>query len=533
MAEAKRARIDPLKIVFALGYVMQGLANPFQGITTLSFLRHLQQGYGLGEGEASRLFAKSYLAWSFKPLIGFLIDAYGRTRAILIVLLGLAAIGYLVAPLVDTGPMVFFAAMFVISVVMAGSDVAIDRATVLAGDDEARATGRSRATTVGLNQAICWLAIYGTAFVANLLGGYVADHVPIRRLLVALAAVPALVLLAVLRLPKDSATRIPLVRSIAQFWAGLNSGSVLGIMLFYFLFFFQPQAGPLFYNYWAKTLHFTQAEVGIGISAGMAGYFGGVVLFVWKGVRWQERYGMRRLFRRYIIAGAVFGLVQYAWLEPWFSVVTGAVSRALPFLGPDTVRVGLLCLANAVFAAVTSLFSMTAYSLVGAVVPTAAAGSLFAGFMSVSNLAYAASYGSGGWLYDHGMAIAPLRGLQRVVFGIGGGPGDKLSLNVLILIGSLAYFACFIAVHLLPERDATLARDAGPGAGPERWLALPVTVRRAVDGGALAVGAGVVAWLLFGAHLDPVSSVMATFLGVCLVRKALLDALLRRRNVAA
>jgi MFS family permease len=533
MADAKRARIDPLKVVFALGYVMQGLANPFQGITTLSFLRHLQQGYGLGEGEASRLFGKSYLAWSFKPVIGFLVDAYGRTRTLLIGLLGLAAIGYLLSPLVDTGPMVFFGVMFAISVIMAGSDVAIDRATVIAGDGEARATGRPRATTVGLNQAICWLSIYGTGVVANLLGGYVADHVPIRGLLLFLAAVPAMVLLSVLRLPKDSATPIPLARSVAQFWAGLNSGSVLGIMFFYFLFFFQPQAGPLFYNYWAKTLHFTQAQVGVGISAGMAGYFGGVVLFVWKGVRWQERYGMRRLFRRYIIAGAVFGLVQYAWLEPWFSAITGAVARAMPFLDAGTVRVGLLGLANAVFAAVISLFAMTAYSLVGAVVPTAAAGSLFAGFMSVSNLAYAASYGSGGWLYDHGMELAPLRGLQRVVFGIGGAPGDKLSLNVLILIGSIAYFACFVALHVLPEREATLARDADAVVGPERWLALPAGLRRAINGGALAVGAGILACLLFRWGLDPVSSVMGTFLGVCLVRKSVLDTLLRRRKATA
>ena len=60
--------------------------------------------------------------------------------------------------------------MFVLSVVMAGTDVAIDRATVIAGDEEAKATGRSRATTVGLNQAICWLAIYGTGIVAALAG---------------------------------------------------------------------------------------------------------------------------------------------------------------------------------------------------------------------------------------------------------------------------------------------------------------------------------------------------------------------------
>ena len=212
-SEPRRKGIDPLKVVFALAYVMQGLANPFQGVTTLPFLRHLQRGYGLTEGAAQDLFAKSYLAWSFKPIIGFLIDAYGRTRTLLIGLLGFAALGYLLTPLFDRGPMIFFAAMFVLSVVMAGSDVAVDRATVISGDEEARATGKSRATTVGLNQAICWLSIYGTGIVANLLGGYVAEHVPIKGLLVALAAVPVMVLLFVLRLPKDSATPIPLARS--------------------------------------------------------------------------------------------------------------------------------------------------------------------------------------------------------------------------------------------------------------------------------------------------------------------------------
>ena len=166
-------------------------------------------------------------------------------------------------------------------------------------------------------------------------------------------------------------------------------------------------------------------------------------------------------------------------------------------------------------------------------VPTAAAGSLFAGFMSVSNLAYAASYGSGGWLYDNGMAIAPLRGLQRVLFGIGGGPGDKLSLNVLILIGSVAYFACFIAVHLLPERDGDAVRATPPRPGPSAGWPCRSGARRAVNGGALrgrrrrrspgCCSAGI-------SIRCPPS--LATCLGVCLVRKALLDALLRRRRAA-
>ena len=39
--------------------------------------------------------------------------------------------------------------MLAVSVVMAGTDVAIDRATVIAGDEEARTTGRSKATAIG------------------------------------------------------------------------------------------------------------------------------------------------------------------------------------------------------------------------------------------------------------------------------------------------------------------------------------------------------------------------------------------------
>ena len=518
MSEEKRRRIDPLKIVFALGYVLQGIANPFQGLTYQPFTAHLSTYYGLGEGATQSLFAKSYLAWSFKPIIGFLIDAYGRTRTLLIGLLA-------------TGPMVFFGLMFGLSVVLAGSDVAIDRATVIAGDEEAKATGRSRATTVGLNQAICWLAIYGSSTLAAALGGYATDHVPFKGLLVALAGVPLLVLLFVLRLPRDTAVPTPVARSIARFWAGLNSGPILGIMLFFFLIHFQPQLGPIFLNHMTATLHFSQAQVGIATAAGNAGYFAGVVLFVWKGVRWQERFGLRKLFRVYIVVGVVVNLTQFVLLEPWFSAISGGLSRALPFISPGAARLGLLCIDMAFVSAGVQLIWMSTYSLVGAVVPVAAAGSLFAGFMSVANLGYTFSYASGAWLYEHGMAVAPLRGVQSALFGLGGGPGDKLSLNMLVLIGGLAYFASFLAVHLLPERDATPAADLRDApAGLERWLALSSGMRRAVNWGALATGGALIAAMVWQLKFDPVTSVLTTFLGVCLLRKSFLDALLKRRR---
>ena len=122
--------------------------------------------------------------------------------------------------------------------------------------------------------------------------------------------------------------------------------------------------------------------------------------------------------------------------------------------------------------------------------------------------------------------------MPQALFGRGGGPADKLSLNMLILFGALAYFASFLAVHLLPERgEATPGGDGEQGApGPERWLALPAAWRRATNWGALVLGAAVLAGLTLRLKIDPIASTLTTFLGVCLFRKSLLDALLRRRG---
>ena len=133
-------------------------------------------------------------------------------------------------------------------------------------------------------------------------------------------------------------------------------------------------------------------------------------------------------------------------LDPWFSAITGALSRGVPFVSAGSLRLGLLCLDTALVCAVMQLIAMSTFSLVGAVVPVAAAGSLFAGFMSVTNLGYTFSYASGAWLYANGMSVAPLRAVQDALFGIAGGAGDKLSLQMLVLIGVARL------LHQLPRR---------------------------------------------------------------------------------
>ena len=521
--------IHPLKIVFAMEYVLQGLANPFQGITYQPFFRHFRTDYGLSEAATQGYFSKSYLAWSFKPLLGFLIDAYGKTRTILILLLSLGVLGFLLTPLLDTGAAVFFVVMFALSVVMAATDVSVDRATVIAGDEEAKATGRSKSTTVGLNQAICWTAIYGTSILAAVAGGYIADNVPFHRLMVVLALVPLSVLVFVVFLPRDRVVPIPLKQSVRGFWRGLHTGPILGIILFYFIFHFQPAMGALWTNYLIETLSFSQTQLGIADGASYTGYFLGVLLFAWKGVQWQDRIGLRKIFRIYILMSVAINLTQYLQVDPWFTTIARGLNRVLPFLSEDAARLVYLSAFNGLLAIGVSLIRMSTFSLVGAVIPVAAAGSLFAGFMSVSNLAYSFSYSSGAWLYTNGLDFGFMRTLQQLLFGIPGVAGGELSINMLILIGSLAYLLSFVSVHLLPDRKQTLVTEVDEQnlPGPERWRVLPAGLRRGADWGALGLGLafGLVAILRW--KLDPISTVLIAFFGITMLRQAGLDLLLR------
>ena len=515
--------MNPYKVLFAMEYVLQGLANPFQGITYHSFFKHFHFTYGLSEAATQALFSKAYLAWSFKPVIGFFMDAYGKTRTVLIGLLLSGTCLYLCIPLFDRSAALFFWFMFVLSMLFAGTDVAVDRATVITGDQEAKTKGKSKAAAVGINQAICWAAIYGTSIIAAFSGGWIADNVHINLLLIALALVPAAVLLVVFRLPKDRTPSIPLKASVSNFWAGLNTGPVLWIILFYFLFHFQPAMGALWTNYLIKEIHFSQTQIGYAESVGYFGYFIGVVIFAFAGIKWQDRLGMKRLFKIFIFLSVCVNLTHYLMVEPWFSNVTHAVSTVFPGIDSGVIRWTYFASYSFFAAIFISLIRMSTFSLVGAVIPVKAAGSLFAGFMSVSNLAYSFSYSSGAWLYENGMGFRLFRTLQAKLFGIYSGSSDKMSIAMLILIGSMAYLFSFLAVHMLPDKNQTRSNKEIPHSGPEQYQALGKSRLKRINWffGILGLSAFVLITLKTG--IDILGSVILTFLGTAFLRKLYLD----------
>lgn len=516
--------ISIIKWVFALEYALQGLVNPFQGMTYQPFLNHVRLEYGLGEAAIQHLFAKSYLAWSAKPLIGFFVDAYGRTRTLLLGLFACAAIGFLLTPLLDRSALLFFASMFLISVVLAATDVVVDRATVLTGADESKKTGRSKSATIGLNQAICWTAVYGSSIAAAVLGGYAAERLPFSVFLISLSVVPATVLLVSLRLPADRAEPIPLSHSVLGFWRGLHTGPLLEVMLFYFVFNFQPSMGPIWTTHLLTDLHFSQSQVGIGDAASYAGSFLGVLAFAWKGINWQDRFGHRRLFRLYIVVSIIVSLTQFLLLDPWFSQIARCLAAA-PLLHEPTARLLYLCGYNLAQGVVSSVVRMSTFSLVGTVTSTAAAGSLFAGFMSVANLAAGFSYSSGSWLYEHGRQWHFIRNFEAQVQGIPVGANCHLSISTLLAISSLAYLLSFACVHVLPgqrETSAPLA-DAQHHPGPERWNRLPNAGLRLANWSATLGFVALIGLGSFVGGIDLISSIVASLFLTVLLRKWALD----------
>ena len=170
----------------------------------------------------------------------------------------------------------------------------------------------------------------------------------------------------------------------------------------------------------------------------------------------------------------------------------------------------------------------------GSVIRVDAAGSLFAGFMSVANLAYSFSYSSGALLYARGLELNFMRDLQASMFGIVGAPGEALSINMLILIGSMAYFLSFMVSHMLPDRRQTAASGDIEEymVGPEHFAAMGK--QRIDSANALGWGVFSVAWLLlfFVADQNFIATTLLSFFGAAFVRKVWLDTMYKRHVTA-
>jgi hypothetical protein len=175
---------------------------------------------------------------------------------------------------------------------------------------------------------------------------------------------------------------------------------------------------------------------------------------------------------------------------------------------------------------------MSTFSLVGAVIPVNAAGSLFAGFMSVANLAYSFSYASGSWLYVNGLNYGVCRDMENFLFGIPSVPGDKMSISLLIFMGSMAYWLSFLSVHMLPDARQTRATSGTAESliGPGQFKILGAGFLRKVNfaGWIAAVLLFVVLFWVWG--LELIASLIIAFFASTFLRKIFLDWMYKHRS---
>jgi hypothetical protein len=128
-------------------------------------------------------------------------------------------------------------------------------------------------------------------------------------------------------------------------------------------------------------------------------------------------------------------------------------------------------------------------------------------------------------LYEHGLEFGVLASVQQGLFGISAASSPNLSVQMLLLIGSLSYATSFLVVHVLPDRHAT-AGEGTAELGPERWQQLSPRLRGWVNAASWGLGVSALLAAVWLAELDVISSVLICFFAVALLRKVLLDRML-------
>jgi hypothetical protein len=77
-------------------------------------------------------------------------------------------------------------------------------------------------------------------------------------------------------------------------------------------------------------------------------------------------------------------------------------------------------------------------------------------------------------MYENGLKYGIFQFFERNIFSNPGNAGDKMSISLLIFVGSMAYILSFFTVHMLPDKKQTQATedDTEYLTGPEHFKIL-------------------------------------------------------------
>lgn len=202
----------------ALLYAVQAATgNP--GLVFLPVAHYLTQQLGFAAAQLAGFQAMVLLPWMIKPLWAIVIDTLIQqgytTQGFLMVCFGSIALGFGGLSLVPSPTVgLLLLGLGLISVLVAFSDVVADRWMVLEGQRHQRGN---------LYQAAQWVGWGSTAIAMFLVGGWLADRMPLNQVFGLSAVVPILALVLVIWQWPD-AEKTPIQR---KFWQNRSQGSGL------------------------------------------------------------------------------------------------------------------------------------------------------------------------------------------------------------------------------------------------------------------------------------------------------------------
>jgi MFS family permease len=388
--DGSRRHVLALGAFFALMYAVQSLGDPSSGIVAQP-LRSLLREWPLDAGEIALFMALVGLPWALKPVFGLLSDfvplAGTRRRHYLLLATGSACIGFAVlagAPLFADDRAWLLAILLMPAIGVAFGDVLIDGLMV----EEGQPTGLT-----GVLQSVQWTASYAAMLATGLIGAWFSE---IGRPDLAFGTCAALwgvsLAFAAVVVREPVRVRRP---GFAVFRTTLQevrrSAGLAPVAAILFVWSFNPLWSTVIYLHLTEALGYTETEFGRFLALFSFGAMLGAAAYP--------------LYCRRVAPGTLVHA----------SIVAGVTGNLLYLALPDVGGLGALATATALLAGGSYMTgTMVQLDIAARRAPLAAAATIFALLMALTNLSASVSEALGGWLYA-GAGPSPNDGWVTVV----------------------------------------------------------------------------------------------------------------------